>query len=188
MRRQRSYRQPDAISIFTDGSALYDKNVKDWVEAGFGWAAIEGGDGPEQKGGKVIYEHCGPIKLGELGTKLLSNNVAEVHAFLHALRWARSPAVVQRPICLRHDSVYAALVSCGVYKARKNKALVLHAQEEWKLTMKAKTGKLWIRRSTTCDVACLPSSRDAALGRTRRRLRGMGSLSVFIASDPMSPS
>ena len=75
----------------------------------------------------------------------LSNNVAEVHAFLHALRWARSPAVVRRPICLRHDSIYAALVSCGVYKAKKNKALVLHAQEEWKLTMKAKKGKLWIR-------------------------------------------
>ena len=64
---------------------------------------------------------------------------------MHALRWARSPGVVHRPVCLRHDSVYAALVSCGVYKARKNKELVLHAQEEWKLTMKAKKGKLWIR-------------------------------------------
>ena len=36
-------------------------------------------------------------------------------------------------------------MSCGVYKARKNKELVLHAQEEWKLTMKAKKGRLWIR-------------------------------------------
>ena len=42
---------------------------------------------------------------------------------------------------LRHDSKYAALVSCGVYKAKKNKALVAIARDEWKLTAAAPSNK-----------------------------------------------
>ena len=48
----------------------------------------------------------------------------------------------------RHDSKYAALVSCGVYKGKKNKALVAIARDEWKLTAaskKAFSKGLWIR-------------------------------------------
>ena len=73
------------------------------------------------------------------------NNVAELSAYIHALRWARTTG--GRPVCLRHDSKYAALVSSGVWKgkSKKNRALVLVAQEEWKLTWKAKRGRLWIR-------------------------------------------
>ena len=40
-------------------------------------------------------------------------------------RWARTALEARdKSICLRHDSKYAALVSCGVYKGKKNKALV----------------------------------------------------------------
>ena len=50
-------------------------------------------------------------------------------------------------MCLRHDSKYAALVSSGVWKGRskKNRALVLMAQEAWKIAWKEKRGRLWIR-------------------------------------------
>ena len=54
--------------------------------------------------------------------------------FIHALRYASTaPEARDKSICLRHDSKYAALVSCGVYKEKKNKALVAIARDEWKL-------------------------------------------------------
>ena len=50
-----------------------------------------------------------------------TNNVSELVAFIHALRYARTaPEARDKSICLRHDSKYAALVSCGVYKGKKN--------------------------------------------------------------------
>ena len=65
---------------------------------------------------------------------------------MHALRWARTaPEAADRPIILRYDSKYAALISAGVYKAKKNKSLVSFARDEWKLTYAAKRGKLWMR-------------------------------------------
>ena len=78
----------------------------------------------------------------------LTNNSAEVEAILHLLRWARTaPEAHGKPVVIRHDSLYAALVVASVYKVRKRKnlALVTLAREEWKLTMEAKRGKLWIR-------------------------------------------
>ena len=37
----------ETVTIFTDGGADYDKNVKVWVAAGFGLVAVEDGDGEE---------------------------------------------------------------------------------------------------------------------------------------------
>ena len=74
-----------------------------------------------------------------------TNNVAEIVAFIAALRWARSPAAMAHPIVMRYDSKYAALITTGVYKAKKNKKLVATAQAEWKLTHAAKHGRLWMR-------------------------------------------
>ena len=66
-------------------------------------------------------------------------------AVIHVLRWARAPANVAVPMVLRYDSKYAALITVGVYKAKKNKALVATAQKEWKLTYAAKQGNMWMR-------------------------------------------
>ena len=43
------------------------------------------------------------------------------------LTWARTGGGAGRPVCLRHDSKYAALVSSGVWKgkSKKNRAIVL---------------------------------------------------------------
>ena len=82
---------PDTISIFTDGSAVYDKTQKRWVAAGFGLAAVHGGDGQEHTDGIVLHQHFGPIAVGDEGAQQLTNNVAELTAFIHALRWARPP-------------------------------------------------------------------------------------------------
>ena len=80
------------------------------------------------------------MDLGDFGSAVMqkTNNVSELVAFIHALRYARTaPEARDKSICLRHDSKYAALVSCGVYKGKKNKALVAIARDEWKLTAAA---------------------------------------------------
>ena len=133
---------PDTTSIFTDGSAVYDKKAKAWTSAGFGLTAVASGSGHEHDGGIMIHEHCGPIRRGDEGVERLTNNVAEVVAFIHALRYARS---TPRPVVLRYDSKYAALITTGVYKAKKNKLLVRSAQKEWKLTVAFKRNRLWLR-------------------------------------------
>ena len=153
--REQEYAPPAELpegttSLFTDGSAMYDKGAKAWVSAGFGFAAVSDGTGPEHDDGVLRWECQGPVDHGDFNGAIrhpisLTNNVAELVAFIHALRWART---VDTSICLRHDSKYAALVSCGVYKGKKNKALVAIAREEWKLTAahKKKASKgLWIR-------------------------------------------
>ena len=118
---------------------------KAWVAAGYGLTVVEGGTGNEHAGGRERYQQYGPIRTGDEGTEKLTNNVAEVMAFIHALRWARAPANVTTPCLLRYDSKYAALITTGVYKAKKNKALIGTAQKEWKITYKAKPGRLWMR-------------------------------------------
>ena len=134
-----------AVSIFTDGSALYDKNQKAWVAAGFGLTVVKGGHGHEHSGGIQQRQHYAPIAVGDEGTERLTNNVAEVMAFIHALRWARAPENADTPCVMRYDSKYAALITVGVYKAKKNKKLVAAAQAEWKLAYKAKPGTLWMK-------------------------------------------
>ena len=135
----------DTISIFTDGSALYDKGAKAWVAAGFGLTAVTRGTGQEHVEGAFVFDEYGPIGVGYEGAEQKTNNVAELVAIIHALRWSRTPRVLRTPIVLRYDSKYAALITCGVYKAKKNKKLVATAQAEWKLTHKAKAGTLWMR-------------------------------------------
>ena len=117
----------DTISIFTDGSAIYDKTVKAWVAAGYGLTAVTRGTGHEHVGGVPRHEEFGPIAIGDEGAEQKTNNVAELVAFIHALRWARtSPQAAGRPIVLRYDSKYCALITCGVYKAKKNNSTHIH--------------------------------------------------------------
>ena len=71
------------------------------------------------------------------------NTVASCTRCEHTLRWARSQHA--RPTVMRYDSKYAALITTGVYKARRNKRLVATAQRVWKKTLAAKRGKLWLR-------------------------------------------
>ena len=93
-------------------------------------------------GSKIDPSVSGPIHVGDEGAEGLTNNVAELMAIIHALRWAQKQP---NPILMRYDSKYAALVTVGVYKAKKNRKLVQQAQTEWKRLAKIKRGKLWLR-------------------------------------------
>ena len=144
---------------------MYDKDMKCWVSAGFGFVAVKGGDGPEHDGGSSIHEHQGPVDLGDFGgaVRNRTNNVSELVAFIHALRYARTaPEARDKSICLRHDSKYAALVSCGVYKGKKNKALVAIARDEWKLTAASK--KEGVQQGNDCGFATSQGALKCWLG------------------------
>jgi len=96
-------------------------------------------------GAREIAALCGPLDVGVDGIERLTNNTAELKAVIEALRFARNdPAAKGRPVLLRYDSAYAALISCGVWKAKANKALAKVAQDEWALTRRKTGGRLWL--------------------------------------------
>ena len=52
--REQEYAPPadlpeDCLSLFTDGSAMYDKDMKCWVSAGFGFVAVKGGETDQER-------------------------------------------------------------------------------------------------------------------------------------------
>ena len=154
--RSQDFAPPDAlpdgtISIFTDGSAQTTRPDQPPLPAGYGAAAVHKGVGHEHTNGVEIFTISGQINARDPGVVLtknanISNNVAELLAFTKGLRWARThPSAAGRAIVMRYDSKYAALVSAGTWKAKKNRVLALQAQREWKLTAIAKRGQLWMR-------------------------------------------
>ena len=79
------------------------------------------------------------------GVERLTNNTAELKAIVVALRHVRTcPTLRGRAALIRYDSKYAALITCGVWRARSNKALAETARTEWALTRTATRGRLWL--------------------------------------------
>ena len=99
-------------------SKSYNKTLKAWTHAGFGLIAVTGGAGHEHADGLTLHTHYEPIRPPELGAEKKTNNVGEVAAFVQALRWARSPEIRDRPIVMRYDSTYAALITTGARNRR----------------------------------------------------------------------
>ena len=85
---------------------------------------------------------CGPLKVGDEEVEVLSNNTAEIRAIIVALRWAQRDS---RATVLRYDSKYAAMMTLGEWRPKKNKALVAVAREAWNAARAAKGGQLWMR-------------------------------------------
>ena len=96
------------VSIFTDGSAEPRKPGHMFPPAGFGFAAVTGGNGHEHTGGREIACKCGPVGPSTPNVKTATNNSSELVAFTRALQWARSSHLTQsRAIVIRFDSAYA---------------------------------------------------------------------------------
>ena len=130
----------------TDGSAEPRKPGNMFPPAGFGFAAVTRGDGHEHKGGHEIACMCGPVTPSTPNVKTATNNSSELLAFTRALQWARtSPLSQGRPIVVRFDSAYAAMIASGTWKAKKHKALAGEARAAWADLRKHTDNKLWIR-------------------------------------------
>ena len=60
---------------------MYDKGAKAWVSAGFGFAAVSDGTGPEHDDGVLRWECQGPVDHGDFDGAIrhpicLTNNVS----------------------------------------------------------------------------------------------------------------
>ena len=69
--------------------------------AGWGWVAVEGGDGIDDTTATCIARACGPVHLdptseGYVGADKLSNNTAEGQGLVEALMWLAHASSVCR--------------------------------------------------------------------------------------------
>jgi ribonuclease HI len=132
------------VSIYTDGSAEPRQLGKPPAPAGYGAAAVIGGEGHENQGGKVIFHAHGQITLTTPNIQNVTNNSAELVAFTRALQWAAARPDICH-VVMRYDSMYAAMIASGVWKAKKHKLLAAEAQRAWK-ALKGKLGEtVWLR-------------------------------------------
>ena len=76
--------------------------------------------------------------------KTTTNNLAELVAFTRGLQWAYTHSTAAgRPVCMRYDSTYAAMIATGVWKAKKHKAMAEEARAAWRQLHVKLRGRLW---------------------------------------------
>ena len=135
-----------AVSIFTDGSAVPRKPGEHHPPAGCAAVMVVGGDGPEHRGGEIAMIRSEQVTARTKNVKNATNNAAELMGFTRALqeaarhRWLRG-----RPVCMRYDSAYAAMIASGTWRARKHKDAAEEARRAWSHLRHALGGQLWMR-------------------------------------------
>lgn len=147
---------PQTISIFSDGSAVPRKIGHPMPPAGYGVVAVQGAslETAEHSRGAAVFEMCGSVIPGGVANatvRTTTNNVAELVAFTRGLTWAAYHPLAQQqpgiahPVCMRYDSVYAAMIATGVWRAKKHKEMAAAARQAWATLMKRTRGRLWLK-------------------------------------------
>ena len=104
----------------------------------------------------------GPVTSATPGVRhTATDNLACLIAITRALTWAADDPVANpilpigehsRPICIRYDNEYAAMIATGVWRAKKHKDVAPLAQRAWKrLKALGALGALGVR-----DAASFP--------------------------------
>ena len=114
-----------AIEIYTDGSGQCDG-------AGWGWAAV--------LKDKEVFARRGPVVIdrkekGWWGAEALTNNTGELTAIIEALRWVKEEGL--RKVVIRYDSEYAASMTQGKWRPKKNVAIVRQSKDALARTREA---------------------------------------------------
>ena len=135
---------PDTMCWYTDGS--YDPGDKRQVPptAGYGAVRVRNCDGRHDPDGEHIFDMCGPMLVGAHAVEKLSCNTAELRSWVVFLRWERERGG-GRPVLVRYDSKYAAMITCATWRAKCHKPLAAAAQAEWSALHKHLRGKLWMK-------------------------------------------
>ena len=136
------------ISIYTDGSAIPRKLGQPPPPAGYGFKAVTGGDGKEHVGGRELYEECGQINARSREhpeVLTTTSNLAELVGFTRAVNWAHANRLAQgKPVCIRYDSMYAAHIATGLWKAKKHKPMAAAARQAWARLKRSREGQAWM--------------------------------------------
>ena len=95
----------------------------------------------------MIFHAYGQITASTKNIQTITNNSAELIAFTRALQWAatRGDTVSISHIVMRYDSLYAAMIASGVWRAKKHRLLAAEAQHAWR-ELKSRLGEhVWLR-------------------------------------------
>ena len=118
--------------IYTDGGYHSGEGeIMGAERAGWGWVAVEGGDGVDDTTATSIARACGPVHLdptaeGFVGASKLSNNTAEGQGLVEALMWLAHASSVPRGalVLVRPDSKLVVDWAMGLTAAHSNQELV----------------------------------------------------------------
>ena len=118
--------------IYTDGGYHSGEGeIMGAERAGWGWVAVEGGDGDADIAASDIARACGPVHLdptaeGYVGARKLSNNTAEGQGLAEALMWLAQASSVPHGalVLIRPDSQIVVDWATGLSAARTNHELV----------------------------------------------------------------
>ena len=99
----------------------------------------------------------GPVTSATPGVRYTAtDNLACLTAITRALTWAADDPVANpilpigehsRPICIRYDNEYAAMIATGVWKAKKHKDAAPLAQRARKRLKALRGERLWIQHA-----------------------------------------
>ena len=64
---------------------------------------------------------------------------------LGAVNWAHANRLAQgKPVCIRYDSMYAAHIATGLWKAKKHKPMAAAARQAWARLKRSREGQAWM--------------------------------------------
>lgn len=143
----------DTLVIYVDGSCTVNQNVATNVcPAGWGAVVLKGCTGTQRfpsdcsatDNPDCVVELWGPVCTEKSSSQFLgaehgSNNTGELSAVAQVLRWLLYTDKTDRPVLIRHDSVYAANIAKGVFKASKNKDLAKTVQKLFSVVSKRRS-------------------------------------------------
>ena len=96
-----------------------------------------------------LYEECGQINARSREhphVLTTTSNLAELVAFTRAVDWAHANRLAcGKPICIRYDSMYAAHIATGIWKAKKHKPMAQAARQAWARLKRSKEGRAWMK-------------------------------------------
>lgn len=133
--------ETDEVALYTDGACKGNNHVAlKSCPAGWGVVVVEGGvvgtGGAacrDHSSGRSVSELFGPVVLDAasplfLGAEVGSNNTGELTAICEALLWLRDCDRSTRSAAIVYDSIYAAKITTGEFRAQKNQRLAAEAR------------------------------------------------------------
>ncbi len=120
-----------AVVFYTDGGCDGNGAGGVWGKAGWGAVAMKRGESGERE---VVDELWGSVETDPespfyLGATIGSNNTGELIGIAQALIWLRDVDAGHAPAAICYDSEYAARITQGIYKPKKNRDLSLRCQK-----------------------------------------------------------
>ena len=144
---------PTTRIIYTDGSSDEARKKRKPHDpppkAGWGFVALQNGDGGADDHAQEVYKAWGPVVTHtndayHIGAERTTNNTAELSALAHALAWAlKCDPNRTEPLLIRYDSTYAANVMTGKWQPHANKTLARRVNKLWREASKKLGGQLW---------------------------------------------